>query len=48
MTSFVDKFSPARYTCNDMMAVRLFRAQFDQCPACEQLEQQQQSCKSQV
>jgi hypothetical protein len=47
MTSFVDMFSPARYTCKDMMTVRMFRAQFGQCLACEQLEQQQ-SCKSQV
>ena len=50
MTSFVNMFSPARYTCNDIRALRMFRAQFVECPACRQLErqQQQQSCKSQV
>jgi hypothetical protein len=28
MTSFVEMFLPARYTCNDIKAVRMFRAQF--------------------
>ena len=28
MTSFVNMFSPARYTGNDIKAVRMFRAQF--------------------
>jgi len=48
MASFVNMFLPARYTCNDKKAVGLFRAQFRECPACDQLEQQQQSCKSQI
>jgi hypothetical protein len=49
MTSFVDMFVPARYTCNDKKAVRFFRPQFREFPACNQLEQQQQqSCKSQI
>lgn len=51
MTSFVSMFSPAHYNCNDIRAVRMFRAQFGQCPACswlEEEEQQQQSCKSQL
>ena len=47
MTSFVNMFEPARHTCNDIKAVRMFRAQFGECPACGRLEQQQ-SCKSQV
>jgi hypothetical protein len=46
MTSFVNMFSPARYTYNDIKAVRMFRAQFGECPACGRLEEQQQSCKS--
>src|SRR5215469_3120914 len=46
MTSFVNMFSPARYTCNDIKAARMFRAHFGECPACGQLEEQQQSCKS--
>src|SRR5215469_16582323 len=28
MTSFVNMFSSGRYTCNDIKAVRMFRAQF--------------------
>jgi len=47
MTSFVNMFLPASYTFNDIRAVSMFRAQFGQCPACSQLEQQQ-SCKSQI
>ena len=47
MTSFVNMFVSARYTCSDKKAVGLFRAQFRECPACERLEQQQ-SCKSQI
>ena len=47
MTSFV-MFLPARYTCNDIRAVCMFRAQFGQCHSCSQLKHQQQSCKSQV
>jgi hypothetical protein len=47
MTSFVDMFLPARYTCNEIKAVSMFRVQFGQCPACGRLEQQQ-TCKSQV
>jgi hypothetical protein len=47
MTSFVNMFEPARHTCNDMKAVRMFRRHFGQCPACNQMEVQQ-SCKSQV
>ena len=35
----------ALYTCNDKKVVRLFRAQFRECPACGRLEQEQQSCK---
>ena len=34
MTSFVNMFLPARYTCNNIRAVRMFRAQFGECPAC--------------
>ena len=48
MTSFSNMFSPARYTCNDIGAVRMFRSQFGECPVCNQLEHQQQSCSSQV
>ena len=48
MTSFASIFSPARYICNDIRAVRMFRAQFGQCHSCSQLKHQQQSCKSQV
>jgi hypothetical protein len=48
MTSFVNMFSPARCTCNDIKAVRMFRAQFGECPVCGRLEEQQQSCKPQV
>jgi hypothetical protein len=48
MTSLVIMFQPARYTCNDIRAVRMFRTQFGECPACSRLEEQQQSCKSQV
>jgi len=48
MTSFINKFLPARYTCNDKRAVQLFRAQFGECSACGRLEEQQQSCKSQI
>ena len=40
MTSFVNMFSPARYNCNDITAVRMFRARFGECPACSQLEQE--------
>jgi len=47
MTSFVNMFVPARYTCNDKKAVCRFCAQFGECPACSRLEQQQ-SCKSQI
>jgi hypothetical protein len=47
MTSFVDMFLLSPYTCNDMKAVRMFRAQFGKFPAGGRLEQQQ-SCKSQV
>ena len=48
MTLFPSMFSPARYRCNVIRAVRMLRAQFGNCPACSQLEHQQQSCKSQV
>jgi len=48
MTSFVNMFIPARYTCNDKKAVRMFRAQFGLCPDCGRLEEQQQSCKTQI
>jgi hypothetical protein len=48
MTSFVDMFLSAPYTCNDKMAVRFFRAHFKKCPACDQVQQQQQSCKAQI
>jgi hypothetical protein len=48
MTSFMDMFIPARYTCNDKNAVRLFRTHFKVCPACDQVQQQQQSCKAQI
>jgi hypothetical protein len=43
MTSFVDMYLPVPYTCNDIKALRMFHAQFGQCPACSRLEQQQ-SC----
>ena len=48
MTSLASMFSPARYTCKDIRAVRMFRAQLGECPACSQLENQLQSCRSQV
>ena len=48
MTSFVNMFFPARYTCNDKMAVRMFRAQFGFCPDCDRLEELQQSCKPRI
>ena len=48
MTSFVNMFVPARFTCNDKKAVRFFLAQFGVRPACSQLEQEHQSCKSQI
>ena len=47
MTSFVNMFLPARYTCNDKKAMRMFRAQFGLCPDCGWLEEQQ-SCKPQT
>ena len=47
MTSFVNMFIPARYTWNDKKAVRIFRAQFGECPSCSRLEEQQ-SCKAQI
>jgi len=47
MTSFVNMFLPANYNCNDKRAVLMFRAQFEECPACDRLEEQQ-SCKSQI
>ena len=43
MTSFVNMFIPARYTCNDKKAVRMFRAQFRVCPTGSRLEEQE-SC----
>jgi hypothetical protein len=46
MTSVVNMFSPARYTCNDIRAVRMFRTQFGECLAFSLLEEQQNSCKS--
>jgi len=48
MTSFVDMFLPARYTYNNKSVVQMFRSQFGMCPACGQLEKEQQSCKSQT
>ena len=48
MTSFVEMFVPARLTCNDKKTVRMFCAQFGVCPACSKLEEEQQSCKSQI
>jgi len=48
MTSFVNMFIPARYTCNDKIAVHMFRAQFGERPDCGRLEEQQQSCKPQI
>jgi hypothetical protein len=48
MTSFVNMFQTARYTCNDKKVMRMFRAQFRKCPACGRLEKEQQSCKSQI
>jgi len=47
MTSLVNMSLPAPYTFNDIRPMSMFRAQFGQCPACGQLEQQQ-SCKSQI
>jgi len=47
MTSFVNIFIPARYTCNDKKAVRMLRAQFGLCLDCGRL-QEQQSCKPQI
>jgi hypothetical protein len=40
MTSFVNMFQPARYTCNAKKVVRMFRAQIWKCPACGRLEEQ--------
>ena len=37
MTSFVNMFTPAHYTCNDIKAVRLFQAHFGKCPGCSHL-----------
>jgi len=48
MTSFVNMFLPARYTCNDKIAVEMCRAQFGKCPSYGRLEEEQQSCKSQI
>lgn len=49
MTSFVNMFTPADYTCNDIKAVRMFRRHFGNCPACGSLgEKEQQTCKSQL
>jgi len=49
MTSFVNMFVTARYTCNDKRAVRMFRAQFGKFPACGRLnKEEQQSCNSQI
>ena len=45
MTKFMSMFSPARYNCNDIRTVRMFRSLFGECPACSQLAQ---SCKSQL
>ena len=42
MTSFLDMFEPARYNCNDITAVRMFRAQFKRCPGFRWFNQQQQ------
>ena len=42
-TSFVNMCLPARYNCNDIKAICMFRAQFVECPSCSHLEQQQQS-----
>jgi len=47
MTSFVNMFVPARYTCNDKKALRMFRAQIGECATCSRLDQQQ-SCKAQI
>lgn len=49
MTSFLDMFEPARYNCNDITAVRMFRAQFKRCPGCRCIDQQQpnQTCRPQ-
>jgi hypothetical protein len=48
MTSFVNKFEPAHYSCNDIKAVTMFQAQFGKCPACSDVDKEQQSCKSQL
>jgi hypothetical protein len=45
MTSFVNMFFPASYTCNDKRAVEMFCAQFGKRPASGRLEKEQQSCK---
>ena len=37
MTLFVNMFFTASYTCNDISAMRIFRAQFGECPACDRL-----------
>ena len=37
MTSFLIMFLPARYNSNDIRAVRMFRSQFGEYPACSQL-----------
>jgi hypothetical protein len=47
MMSFINMFKPARYTCNDKKDVRMFRAQFGECPACSLVENQQ-TCKAQI
>ena len=48
MTSIVNICLPARYTCNDIRAVSMFRVQFWECSACCQLGHRQQSCRSEV
>ena len=48
MMSFVNMFSPTPYNCNDMRVVRILRVHFGECPACNRLEEGQQSYNSQL
>jgi len=39
LTSLVDMFLPALYTCNDKIVARMCRAHLGGCPACGWLEE---------
>jgi hypothetical protein len=49
MTSFTNQFKPARFSCNDIKAVTLFRVQFGKYLACRRINTKHlQSCTSQL